>query len=514
NEPYPPLNGCSDPFNGPQAPNGDPEADAALSVVSHEANESITDTYNTWIDANGYEDGDECSYTYGAPLGSTGVAHPGASGTMYNQTINGAHYFTQDEFSNTDYLLGQGDVNSTASTRQSPTKVAGCIQRPAATPYHPLSPARIADTRPGSGQPDAGRTLAAGQTLTIQVAGTGGVPAGATAAVLNVTATGPTAAGFLTAYPTGSTRPMASTLNFKAGTTVPNLVEVGLGPGGQMSLYNPLGSTDAVVDVEGWVGAGGAPAGAYNALSPARIADTRPASGQPNAGMTMGPGKKVVVQVDGAGGVPLTGVSAVVLNVTATNTTAFSVLTAYPDGTTLPLASNLNFAPGQTVANRVIVPVSAGGKVDLYNAFGSVDAVVDVSGWFTDTSNPSATGTTFSATGPTRLADTRPGSGEPDAGMTLGPGGTVRVPVVGTGGVPAGVSAVVVNVTVTNTTAPSFLSAYPTGQTTPQASDLNWAPGDTRANLAIVRPGSDGTITLFNDALSVDAIVDVTGYYK
>ncbi|MGI8751509.1 MAG: hypothetical protein ACR2MN_04220 [Acidimicrobiales bacterium] len=125
NEPYPPLNGCSDPFNGAQAPNGDPEADAALSVVSHEANESITDTYNTWIDGNGYEDGDECSYTYGVPLGSTGVSHPGASGTMYNQTINGAHYFTQDEFSNTDYFMGHGDVNYVGGT-----VVAGCIQRP------------------------------------------------------------------------------------------------------------------------------------------------------------------------------------------------------------------------------------------------------------------------------------------------------------------------------------------------------------------------------------------------
>jgi len=127
NEPYPDLNGCSDIVNGAQAPNGDAYADAAVSLVSHEANEAITDAFGAWFDGAGYENGDECSYVYGTPLGSTGVPPgPGATGTAYNQTINGAHYYTQDEFSNDDYFADRGDDVSPAA----PQHVAGCLQRP------------------------------------------------------------------------------------------------------------------------------------------------------------------------------------------------------------------------------------------------------------------------------------------------------------------------------------------------------------------------------------------------
>jgi hypothetical protein len=129
NEPYPDLNGCSDFVNGAQAPNGDAYADTAVSLVSHEANEAITDTFGAWFDGAGFENGDECSYVYGTPLGSTGVPlGPGATGTAYNQTINGAHYYMQDEFSNSDYFADRGDEVSPAD----PEHVAGCLQRPTA----------------------------------------------------------------------------------------------------------------------------------------------------------------------------------------------------------------------------------------------------------------------------------------------------------------------------------------------------------------------------------------------
>ena len=129
NEPYPDLNGCSDVVNGAQAPNGDAYADAAVSLVSHEANEAITDAFGAWFDGAGFENGDECSYVYGTPLGSTGVTPgPGATGTAYNQVINGARYYTQDEFSNVDYFADRGDDVSPAD----PQHVAGCLQRPTA----------------------------------------------------------------------------------------------------------------------------------------------------------------------------------------------------------------------------------------------------------------------------------------------------------------------------------------------------------------------------------------------
>ncbi|MDP1804975.1 MAG: hypothetical protein Q8K72_07410, partial [Acidimicrobiales bacterium] len=84
-------------------------------------------------------------------------------------------------------------------------------------------------------------------------AGAGGVPVGgATAVVLNVTVTEPTAGSFLTAWPTSENRPVASNLNFVAGQTIPNLVIAKIGTGGKVTIYNNLGSTVVVADVQGW----------------------------------------------------------------------------------------------------------------------------------------------------------------------------------------------------------------------------------------------------------------------
>ena len=96
----------------------------------------------------------------------------------------------------------------------------------------------------------------------------------------------------------------------------------------------------------------------------------------------MGTDGTLALQVTGRGGVPATGVSAVALNVTVTNPTAASYLTAWPAVKARPLASNLNYLPAQTVPNMVVVKVGDGGKIDLYNQFGTVDVVVDVAGWF------------------------------------------------------------------------------------------------------------------------------------
>jgi hypothetical protein len=403
-------------------------------------------------------------------------------------------------------------------------------------PYHSVTPYRIADTRPRSGEPLAGDTLHNGDTATVQVTGTGtldnGVPSDATVAVLNVTEVDATGVGYFTAYPTGNARPTASNLNFTKKATVPNLVEVAIGSGGQVNIYNHGGSADLVVDVEGYVAPPttiGDTAGLYNPLSPARITDTRKASGEPNAGKTLGSGVKgqpsatLSVQVTGQGGVPTSGVSAVVLNVTATNDTALGYVTVYPDGATRPLASNLNTVPGTDVANRVIVPVGADGKIDLFNHAGSTDIVVDVDGWFTN--GRASAGDVYSGVQPQRIADTRPGSDEPEAGKTLGagrvgdPSSLLTMTVAGTGGIPSMSSpkrptSVVLNVTVTDTTAVSYLTVFPAGETRPVASDLNWSPKTTHANLVVVKLSPSGQISMFNWAGKADVAVDVVGYYS
>jgi hypothetical protein len=377
--------------------------------------------------------------------------------------------------------------------------------------YTAVTPYRLADTRTDSGQPLAGQHLGAGAVDSVPVVGVDGVPAGATAAVLNVTATNPTSASYLTVYP-GPGLPLVSNLNVVPGQTVANLVTVPIGADGHVRVFNQSGTTDVVVDLEGYFVPGTGPSGLFNPLPPLRIADTRTGSGQPNAGQTLGAGGVLHVQVDGAGGVPSTGVQAVVLNVTATGPSAASYLTAYPGGANRPLASNLNFTAGQVVPNRVIVPVVGGrtpGTVDIYNFAGSVDVAVDVTGWFTD-ATAGGSGARFTPVDPTRVADTRPQSGQPLAGNTLGEGGSVTVSTTPAGPPPNAV-AVAANVTVADGTASSYLTVYP-GSSQPVASDLNWTAGQVVPNLVITGMNGNG-VTAYNRFGSVDVVVDVFGFW-
>jgi hypothetical protein len=381
--------------------------------------------------------------------------------------------------------------------------------------YHPLVPARILDTRTSlGGHPGA---LGAGQTLTLQVAGAGGAPSGAYAAVMNLTVTNTTSASYLTVFPGDAAQPLASNLNWSARQTVANLVEVRLSASGAVSVFNAYGQADVVADLTGWVSAPSATPGAaglFNAVVPARLLDTRDGTGAPRAAVAGG--SSINLQVTGQGGVPTGGVAAVVLNLTATNVTRPTYITAWPDGTAMPTASNLNPAAGQTVANRVIVKVGSGGRVDLFNAAGSADLIADVGGWFTDGS-VATTGGTFVGLTPSRILDTRNGTG--GLGTSLWPGRPIAVQVAGRGGVPAMTAptpptAVVINVTITGATAASYLTVWPDGTAQPLASDLNWAAGQTLPNLAVVRLGSDGKLEIYSPYGYTDVLFDVVGYYQ
>jgi hypothetical protein len=374
-----------------------------------------------------------------------------------------------------------------------------------------LPPTRILDTRLGIGAVSI-QPLGAGQTMQVQVATRGGVPSTATAVVMNVTVTDTTAASYLAVYPTGALQPLASNLNWVPGETIPNLVEVGLGSNGQVSVYNAAGEVDVIFDVAGYV-APNAPAGQglYNPLVPARVMDTR------SNGIPLGAGSTRTLQVTGNGGVPTNGAAAVVLNVTVTNASRPSYLTVYPSDLSQPVVSNLNFVAGQTIANRVIVRVSATGLLNFYNAAGNVDVIADVGGWFTDSNNAAASGSTFIPLTPSRVLDTRTGAGGFPI-SPLGPAQSIAVPVAGRGGVPAMTdpappNAVVANVTVTNTTSPSYLTLWPDGASQPLASDLNWVASGTIPNLVVVKLGGSGAVDLFNAAGCADVILDVVGYY-
>ena len=384
--------------------------------------------------------------------------------------------------------------------------------------YFPLTPARLLDTRNGTGAP--ANPIGPGVSFDLTVVGVAGVPAsGVTAVALNVTATDATAAdSYLTVHPAGTTRPVASNLNVKAGTTSTNLVKVAVpttgDKAGKVTIYNNLGSVSVVADVNGWYsGNGGSVGGTYGALPPSRVLDTRTGLGGTN-GVVFG-GQTIDLKVTDVAGVPASGVSAVVLNVTAIHAGGpESYLTVFPSGTIRPLASNLNFLGGAVVPNLVVARLGTNGHVSIYNNMGLAHIVADVQGFYFAT-GAASTGATYFPLTPARDLDTRNGVGTGGAIGRMGPGQTLELTVAGVNGVPAsGVSAIVLNVTAVDHSGPaSFLTVYPTGTARPVASNLNFVSGQTIPNLVVVPVGAFGRVSIYNNLGSVDVAADVQGWF-
>lgn len=213
----------------------------------------------------------------------------------------------------------------------------------------------------------------------------------------------------------------------------------------------------------------------------------------------------------GVGGVPADA-TAVTLNVTVTGTTASGFLTLWPAGASQPTASNLNWVAGQTIPNAVTVKVGAGGKVNVFNAAGNATVIVDVVGYYDE----SGTGAGFAGQAPIRVLDSRPPPEQVGPYGTPWAAATDREVTVtgGTTGVPVNATAVVANVTVTGTSAESFLTVYPNGASRPTASSLNWKAGVTIPNAVTVKVGTGGKIRVFNNSGAANVIIDVVGYFR
>ncbi|HET9655703.1 MAG TPA: hypothetical protein VFP72_10140, partial [Kineosporiaceae bacterium] len=316
--------------------------------------------------------------------------------------------------------------------------------------------------------------------------------------MLNVTVTQPSAAGWVAVYPAGAVLPLASNLNFTPGMTVANQVIAKVGAGGAVRLYNVAGSTHLIADLQGFMAAGSS----FTGQSPARILDTRSGLG---ASGPVGAGATIEVQVSGTGGVPASGVSAVAMNVTATDVGADTYVTVFPTGAPArPLASNLNPGRGSTVPVLVLATLGTAGKVSLFNAQGGMNLIADVAGWF-------STGGEYHALTPARLLDTR------DPGMgALGQDQTLDMQVSGYGGVPiAGDAAVVLSLTAVTPSSYGYLTEYPyaPNSTPPLASNLNFNAGQTVPNLVIAKVGAGGWISIYNRLGNTHVIVDVMGWF-
>ena len=261
--------------------------------------------------------------------------------------------------------------------------LAGWYTPSGATSYFPVAPARVLDTRPGSGNVGAPEAkVGPGGVVELAVAGVAGVAGTADAVVLGVTLVNVPGPTHVTAYPDGEA-PTSSSINAYAGGPTPGLVVVRVGADGKVRLRNNSGSVDLLADVYGYYDDSGSGA-LFRALTPDRVVDTRldlPASAP---SPRVGPGGSFDVDVAGAGGVGA-GATAVVLNVTGTGPSASTDVRVYPapaGSAAPPTVSTLNLVRGQTAAAAAVVPVGDGDEVRFFNSAGSVAVIADVAGWF------------------------------------------------------------------------------------------------------------------------------------
>lgn len=274
-----------------------------------------------------------------------------------------------------------------------------------------LRPTRVVDTRL------TGNPLQAGVPVDIDLAGAGiSIPADATAVALNVTSVIAPAIQYLTIWPFGEARPVASNLYLEyGGQTLANAVIAGVADG-KVSVVATAGG-HLVIDVAGYFtgsSAASSTEGLFQPLTPTRIADTREATG-PTGGRRPLPGEVIGVPVAGRSPIPSSGVAALTLNLTATETSGPGFVTVYPSRTERPGTSSVTpERVGQTLPNQVVSPVSTDGMA-LFTAGGS-HLVIDVNGYFTGTAVP----TTQPPVAPSPLGDVKPAA-QPSSPPSTGP---------------------------------------------------------------------------------------------
>lgn len=327
------------------------------------------------------------------PLDLSPMVPPGARAASLNVTVTtpvGPGYLTVYPCgttvplaSNVNFAAGQTIPNGVITGLDSSSRaclyasvdldvvvdVQGAV--PATSSFVPVIPTRVLDTRIATGVASPG-SVPAGGTVRVQVAGATGIPADARTAVLNVTVTEPQGSGFVTAYPCGE-RPTASNLNFTAGRTIANLVVAPLDASGGVCLYTSS-ATHLVADVGGTFPAVAGIVG----REPTRVLDSR--TGLGTAAGTTRAGTVTMLDLAGQG---VREGDVAVLNVTATEPTLAGFVTVWPCGLDRPLASTVNYAPGETIPNLALATAGAGGRVCLYS-FTDTHLVVDLSATIRD----------------------------------------------------------------------------------------------------------------------------------
>ncbi|HSB85119.1 MAG TPA: S8 family serine peptidase, partial [Ilumatobacteraceae bacterium] len=299
------------------------------------------------------------------------------------------------------------------------------------------TPLRLLDTRPQSlvGPAPAG-PYPQFSIVDLPLAPSGAIPPTATAVAVNVTSTDSAGPYFVQALPTLAGAVGAfSTLNITAAAqTRPNFAIVPVGQG-SISVFIPNGG-NVIVDAMGYFTPSGATrAGRYVPVDPRRVLDTRPQfpGPVPSGWVVHKPrgGEAVRVDVPADVGIPTTGVAALVVNVTATETGAPGFLQALPTDTPAGQTSNVNYLTGETAATHAIVPLGAGGTISVFTS-SPAHIIVDVMGYITDDTAPVGGAGRFVPVTPNRYYDSRIAPGVAHAAVSTTAvqlaGGSLLVP--------------------------------------------------------------------------------------
>jgi hypothetical protein len=347
--------------------------------------------------------------------------------------------------------------------------------------FSPLQPRRIADTRPSG-------LVSTNSPLVVDLKGNFGLPnAGLGAVALNVTATGSSQAGYVTVWPCADTKPVASSVNYIANEDIPNTVIAAPDQYGKV-CFDSSTPVNLIVDLSGWFISGDG----LHTFTPQRAFDMR------QSGFVLTADNQAAFQMTGSFGIPTTGVSSVILNVTATGATAPGYITVWPCDQPQPYTSNLNYLPYQDIPNAVIATVDANGEV-CFASSSPTFLIADISGWF-------AQGSNLNVMTPQRLFDTRPTkriSTTPIYVLDLSTTSPIAL---------GAATAVVLNVTAAGAPKKGFATVWPCDEAQPPTSNLNFDANEDIPNLVITKVSTSNTVC-FNASSPVHLIADLMGWF-
>ena len=396
-----------------------------------------------------------------------------------------------------------GDANYLPAAAVNQSFLVTAASSAAPLRFVPITPCRIVDTRNAAG-PFGGPSITGGTSRDFTVPSSAcSIPSTAQAYSLNVAVVPVTTLGYLTLYPAGQSRPLASTLNSLDGRIKSNAAIVPAGTNGAVSVF-ASDTTQVILDINGYFVPATDPTGlAFYPITPCRIADTRTATAPLGGPALVGGQNRTFPILASTCNLPATA-QAYSLNFAAVPSGSLGYLTAWPTAQTRPLAASLNALTGAITANAAIVPAGANGSIDVF-ASNTTNLVIDINGYFA----PMGTGglSLYGVT-PCRVLDTRQPAGSP-------PITTLDVAVSASAcGIPANAQAHVMSVTVVPQGTPpylGYLTLWPQGQTRPVVSTLNALDGAITSNMAIV-PATNGSISAFASN-PTHLILDISGYF-